>query len=282
MQIMPVLKRLGRDPLTHFLLIGLLLFALYGAAGGGGDRSAIRIDDNVVRALHAEFRNTWQREPSPEEMKALVGAYVRDEIFYREGVAMGLDRDDPTIKRRVSQKFATIAEESEAAATPSDADLARWLTQHAARYASPSLVTFDQIAFEAARYDVDAADVRAARAALAAGADPKTLGGGRMLLPHFELYPIDLVQREFGPDFARALLSVRRGRWEGPVRSGYGLHLVRVEQVVPGQVPKLDEVRASVARDYELDRRARSLAAAYAKLGKKYKVEYPSAWTPGS
>lgn len=282
MQIMRRLKRLGCDPFTHFLLIGFALFALYGAAGGGGGRSAVRVDDNVVNALHAEFRNTWQREPSAEERKALVSAYVRDEIFYREGVAIGLDRDDPTIRRRVSQKFATIAEESETSATPSDEDLERWLKQHAARYASPSLVSFDQIAFEAARYDVGAAALGSARAALAAGADPETLGSGSMLLPHFELYPIDLVQREFGPDFAGALLSVRRGRWEGPVRSGYGLHLVRVNHVVPGRIPELKQVRTSVVRDFELDRRTRALDAAYVKLSRKYKVESSHAWRPAS
>jgi hypothetical protein len=282
MHVTAVLRRLGRDPLTHFLLIGLLLFGLYGAAGGGGDRSVIRVDDKVLRSLHAEFRNTWQREPSAEELNALVGAYVRDEIFYREGVAIGLDREDPTIKRRVSQKFATIAEESKSAAAASDEDLDRWLKQHPGRYASPSLVTFDQIAFEAASYDAGAAAVRSARAALVAGVDPKTLGSGRMLLPRFELYPIDLVQREFGPDFAKALLAARRGSWEGPVRSGYGLHLVRVDRVVDGRIPELNEVRASVARDYEADRRAKALDGAYATLSKKYKVQYPSSWKRAS
>jgi parvulin-like peptidyl-prolyl isomerase len=101
-----------------------------------------------------------------------------------------------------------------------------------------------------------------------------------MLLPHFELYPVDLVQREFGPEFARAIAVVRPGEWQGPVKSGYGVHLVRVEKVVAGSAPKLSDVRATVARDYEQDRRTRSLDAAYRELRQGYRVEYSGKWTP--
>ena len=270
-----LIARLRREPLVHFLLIGLLLFVLYGALGRNSDDREIRIDDNVLAALTTQFQATMQRPPTASEMNALVESYVHDEIFYREGVALGLDRDDPTIKRRVSQKFATIAEESEPAKPPSDGELQRWLDEHAQRYIEPSLVTFDQVMF-----DFGSGNIEFARKALAAGADPQTLGTGRMLLPHFELYPLDLVERDFGSDFAKALQSVPIRRWEGPIRSGYGMHLVRVGKVVPGRVPKLDEVRKAVARDYEEDRRRLSSAAAYRKLQQDYRVEYSGAWKP--
>jgi hypothetical protein len=209
-------------------------------------------------------------------MSALIESYVRDEILYREGVALGLDRDDPTIKRRVSQKFATIAEEYEAAKAPTDAELEQWIRRHPVRYAEPSLVTFDQIMFDPSGNSPAA--LQAARKALAAGADAQTLGDGRMLLPHFELYPIDIVQRDFGLEFARSLLSIRQGEWEGPIRSGYGLHLVRVKKLVPGRTPSLAEVRTAVARDFEQDRRARSLDTAYRRLRQSYKIEYSGDW----
>ena len=104
------------------------------------------------------------------------------------------------------------------------------------------------------------------------------LGNSRMLLPHFELYPFDLVQRDFGSEFARSLITVQRGRWEGPIPSGFGLHLVRVEKIVPARRPNLSEVRAAVARDYEEDRRMKSLNTAYRKLRQDYRVEYTAAW----
>jgi hypothetical protein len=272
-------QRLIREPLVHFLLIGLLLFVLYAVVGGGGSRE-IRIDDNVTASLYAQFHNTWQRPPTPNEMNALVDSYIREQIFYREGVALGLDRGDPTITRRISQKFTTIAEESGAAGPASDAELERWLAAHADRYADPPLVTFDQIAFEQSANENEKRALDAAREALAEGADPQSLGSDHMLLPHYELYPADLVQRDFGPGFAKALLSVRRGVWEGPLTSGYGAHLVRVEKVLPGRVPKLDEVRTAVARDYEEERRRKSVDETYRKLLRSYRIDYSGAWKP--
>jgi peptidyl-prolyl cis-trans isomerase C len=271
--------RLIREPLVHFLLIGTLLFVLYGLAGAGrnSDRN-IRVDDAIAATLFGQFNRTWQRPPTAEEMNALVESYVRDEIFYREGVGLGLDRDDPTIKRRISQKFATIAEEYESAEVPTDAELEARMKRHPDRYAKPALVTFDQITFDGTAEGMAA--LESARKALKAGADPRTMGQGRMLLPHFELYPIDLVQRDFGPDFARAIAAVRPGQWQGPVKSGYGVHLVRVNKVMEGSAPRLSDVRAAVARDYEQDRRTRSLDATYRKLRQSYQVEYSGKWTP--
>ena len=276
-----LLQRFIREPLVHFLLIGLLLFALYDAAGdSGGSNRDIRIDDHVAASLYAQFRNTWQRPPTPAEVNALVDSYIRDQIFYREGVALGLDRDDPTITRRISQKFTTIAEESDAAGPASETELQRWLKRHADRYADPPLVTFDQIAFEQTTKENEERALNGAREALAEGADPRTLGSDRMLLPHYELYPVDLVQRDFGSDFAKALMSVRRGAWEGPLASGYGQHLVRVEKVIPGRLPKLDEVRTAVARDYEEQRRRKSVDETYRKLLQHYRIEYSGTWKP--
>ena len=276
-----LLQRLIREPLVHFLLIGLLLFALYDAAGdSGGSNRDIRIDDHVAASLYAQFRNTWQRPPTPAEMNALVDSYVREQIFYREGVALKLDRDDPTITRRISQKFTTIAEESGAAGPATETELQRWLNRHADRYADPPLVTFDQIAFEQTTKENEERALNGAREALAEGADPRTLGSDRMLLPHYELYPVDLVQRDFGSDFAKALMSVRRGAWEGPLASGYGQHLVRVEKVIPGRLPKLDEVRTAVARDYEEQRRRKSVDETYRKLLQHYRIEYSGTWKP--
>lgn len=272
--------RILREPLLHFLLIGAFLFALYDFVGGGApsDRT-ISVDDKVAATLYAQFNKTWHRPPTANEMDALVESHVRDEIFYREGVLLGLDRDDPTIKRRVSQKFATIAEESETSKPPTDAELGRWMNEHSDRYAEPPLVTFDQIAFNPG--DSQLAAIETAQKALVAGADPKALGDGRMMLPHFEIYPIDMVQRDFGPEFAQAILSVPAGRWVGPVKSGFGVHLVKVEKVVRGRLPKLDEVRAAVSRDHEQDRRTRSLEAAYRKLRQAYRIDYSGRWRPG-
>jgi hypothetical protein len=274
------LGRLVREPLVHFLAIGLWLFVLYGLVRDGNGDRRITVDDSVAAALFTQFRTTWQRAPTTQEMDALVESYVHDEIFYREGLALGLDRDDPTIKRRVSQKFVTIAEESEAAVPPSEAELNLWLKQHSDRYGEPPLVSFDQVAFEAGTQS--AARIEAARKALEAGADPGSIGTGRMLLPRYETYPLDLIEREFGRRFAHAIVSVRPGSWEGPIPSGYGLHLVRVNKILPGRLPELSEVRAAVARDFEQDRRSRAADTIYRKLRQEYRIDLTGRWAQPS
>lgn len=270
--------RLSREPLVHFLLIGLLLFALYAMLGGSGAERSIRVDDKVVAALAGQFQATWQRPPTDRELSTLVESYVRDEIFYREGVALGLDRDDPTIKRRVRQKFETVAEESEAAAPPTDAQLDAWLRDHADRYAEPALITFEQVMVDPAKHrgSTEAA-LQSARKALAAGAAPAEISASRMLPSRFDLFPLDLVERDLGAGFAKELPRLRLGQWEGPVRSGYGIHLVRIEKRIAGRVPPLDEVRKAVARDFEAARRTRAADAYFRRIKDDYRIELTAA-----
>jgi hypothetical protein len=267
-------KRLAREPLVHFLLLGLLLFLLYELVGGSGGDRTIRVDDKVVAALTAQFTRTWQRPPTPDELRGMVDSYVRDEIFYREGMAVGLDRDDPLIKRQVRQKFEILAEESEAFKPPTDELLLDWMKAHPERYAEPSVVTFDQVLIDPVGHGRGTEGmVKSVRARLAAGADPATVGDGRMLPPRIVYMPLDLVARDFGGDFAKDLGAAKVGGWEGPIKSGYGLHLVRVERRIPGRMPELSQVKAVVARDWEADRRSKAVDAYYRRLRSEYQVE---------
>jgi len=278
-----MLKRLAREPLVHFLLIGLLFFVLFSWFGGSpGDRT-IRVDDRQVAALAGRFEATWQRPPSAAELRAMVDAHVRDEIFYREGLALGLDRDDPLIRRQVRQKFEVYAEESETSGPPTNDQLQAWLEANASRYAEPGVVTFEQVLVDPLRHGpATEAMVKAVRAQLASGADPASLGDGRMLPPRIDLMPLDLVARDFGEGFAAAVGAAKAGAWEGPIKSGYGLHVVRVERHVPGRNPALSQVRTAVARDWEADRRAKSLDAYYRRLREDYDVEVPDGlWSAG-
>ena len=266
--------RLAREPLVHFLLLGLMLFLLYAVLGGGGADKSIRVDNKTVAALTAQFQLTWQRPPTTAERNALIESYVREEIFYREGLALGLDRDDSQIKKRVRQKFEVYAEESEPSEPPTDAQLQAWLTAHAAIYAEPAIVTFRQVLIDPGRHGsrTDAA-VEIIRAKLLAGANPASLGDSQMLPPRIDLMPLDLVARDFGNPVAKALSDMARGKWQGPVRSGYGLHLIFLEARVPGRMPLLEEVRTAVVRDWEADRRKRSVDAHYRNLRQGYDVQ---------
>jgi parvulin-like peptidyl-prolyl isomerase len=264
------LKALLKEPVLHFLLIGLLLFAAYGWLAPA-DKSGARIvvTQPMVEAMALEYRTRWSRPPTEQELAALLDAYVRDEIFYREGVAQGLDRDDPVIKRRVRQKLEVIAEEQLARDAASDADLAAYLEKNAARFSRPGTVSFEQIYFAAT---TPAAQVEAARAAAMRGGDPARLGQPTMLPSAAQNAPLDLAARDFGREFVAEFEKLPLDTWAGPVPSAFGQHLVRVTARTPALTPPLAEVRAAVAREWENERRVSSLAENYKALRGRYEV----------
>jgi hypothetical protein len=269
-----MLARLLREPLLHFLLLGALLFVAFDWIGGnrGTEGRTIVVDDAVVSDIGQRFANARQRPATNEELKGLVEQWVRDELAYREGVALGLDRDDTVIRRRVRQKVDLLAEESVRAAPPSDAELEAWLRTNADRYALPPVVAFEQVVIDAPPGTPADAALQRARARLQAGEPAEAVSTSRLLPATVPATPLDLVGRQFGSDFADALARLPLGEWRGPVRSGYGVHLVRVTERVPGQAPTLEAVRVAVARDFEKDRRDQAAAAFYAQLRSKYEV----------
>jgi hypothetical protein len=264
--------RILREPLLHFLLLGLALFACFGrVAPDDDDKRSIVVSQAEVDLLVTQFKATWNRPPSAAELDGLVESYVRDEILYREGVALGLDRDDAVIKRRVRQKLDVMLEESVAQQPATDADLQAYLDANPAAFRKPALVSFDQIYFGS-----DAATpqrLEQARAVLARGADPASLGQPTLLPAHQDAMPLDLVARDFGEAFAGQLAQSPVHEWAGPLTSGFGMHLVRVSAFEQPQLPALAEVRDVVAREWENERRQKAHADALARLRSQYNVE---------
>lgn len=263
-----------REPLTQFLLIGLLLFVVYGWAtpGSGSDRQIVvsqgRVDDMV-----REYQAQLGRPPTSDQLANLVDNYVHDEILYREGMSLGFGRDDAVVRRRILQKYLIIAEETAEPVEPTDAELTAYLNAHKAEFSRAGAVTFDQIVFDKSGSvaEVEGA-VAAARRALASGADPASLGRNSILPRRQVAVSMGLVARDFGDAFAGRLNDAPVGEWVGPVASTYGAHLVRVSARSPSTLPTLDEVRPIVAREWEADRRKSAELAHYRKLRSGYDV----------
>jgi hypothetical protein len=272
-------RRILREPLLHFLLLGLGLFAYYGRVAPDDDgRRRIVVTQAEVDLLATQFQGTWNRPPSPVELNGLVDSYVRDEILYREGVALGLDRDDAVIKRRVRQKLDVLFEESVAQSPATEADLQAYLDANPAAFRKPAVVSFDQIYFGSDAVTLQRPEQ--ARAALVRGADPGTLGQATLLPSHQDAMPLDLIARDFGEKFAAQLAQAPVGEWSGPVTSGFGTHLVRVSAIEPAQSPTLTDVRDVVAREWENERRKQAHADALARLRSQYEVEIQAALPP--
>lgn len=276
-------SRLLREPLVHFLAIGAALFALQawrgglpgaapGAARTGPDPVVVVTRDDVAK-LVTQFERTWQRAPTPEERDGLVEDFVRNEVCYREALAMGLDRDDEVIRRRMRMKLEFVLEDVRALADPTDDDLRAHLEAHRDRYLSEPDVSFLQVFVSADRKDGDpAARAQHALERLRGGASPDTVGDRTLLPPESPLAPLSRARDDFGEDFARALRDLAPGAWSGPVRSGYGLHLVYVRERREARVPELSEIRDAVERDWVTARQRELRDAAYAKMRQRYTV----------
>jgi parvulin-like peptidyl-prolyl isomerase len=246
-------------------------FVLAGQTGPPSAKIIVTQDD--IDQTIATFTKTWQRPPTEEEANGLVEDLVRNEIYYREAMAIGLDRDDSVIRRRMRQKMEFILEDITAQTEPTEEELLTYMKKHPDSY-----LVDPQIAFRHVYVNVDkrgknaGTDALEILAQLNAGADPEAVGDPILLDAEIKLSPLWDIKKQFGEEFSRNLLELKSGKWEGPVRSGYGLHLVLVTKRVGGRLPELKEVREMVKRDWTFARQKELKDAAYAKLRKRYVV----------
>ena len=262
------------EPLLHFVLLGMVLFGAYHwLTPDTAVTDRIVISQGVVDDLVTQHVAAKGREPSDAEMRHLIDAYVRDEILYREGVKLGLERDDIVVKRRVRQKIELIEEEDAATRTPTDADLSAYLAANRSRFTQPATLSFEQVFLGQATSGPDVMQaVAVTRGALRKGADPEVLGQRTLLPRRLAHTPADLVARDFGAAFAAALENAPIGEWAGPIDSSFGMHYVRVSERTPAVAPELAAVRDQVVREWENDRRQRARNDAYARMRGRYDV----------
>jgi len=277
---MPPSKTLARwlhEPLVHFFAIGALLFGVFHAEGSGGPgANRIVITSSQVDAIVAAFARTWQRQPTEQELKSQLDERVYEELATREAMAMGLDRDDAVIRRRLRQKFEFLAEDTADLAPATDAELQAWLDAHPDSFRTEPQVAFRQVYLSPERRGASLEkDAEALRTKLEAARPDENLDawGDRLTLPNDVARSSRTeVARLFGDGFADEILKVRPGRWTGPIRSGYGMHVVFVRERDDGRVPALAEVRPQVERELTADRRQKQLDATYQKLLEGYRV----------
>jgi len=270
--------KLTREPLVHFLLLGAALFLVFNLVGDSDESRTDRIAVSAgqVTQLTETFKRTWQRPPTEEELDALIADHVREEIYYREALAMGLDRDDMIVRRRMRQKLEFVTDDLVAAIAPTEEQLQTYFNEHPDDFRVPSRVSFQQIYFSRDRRGEQATrDAESLLARLNAGesdVDPADFGDTLMLSDSFDNIFENDVARHFGTEFATALADVSVGRWSGPVESAYGLHLVLIRERKPGLLPALEKVRERVQREWEATRRTEVTEAFYESLRERYEV----------
>ena len=274
----PVIRRLLREPLLHFLLVGAVFFMVYGALNRGRSDAPrdIVISAARVEALAESFATVWMRPPTPEEIKGLVDDYIAEEIYYREAIAMGLDQDDTVIRRRLRQKMEFISEDAATATAPNDAELRAYLAAHPEKFLEPAEFTFVQIYFSAEkRGDQARPAAEQLLAELQAGRGPAALAeaGDSTLLPgNMQSASSQVIANAFGGDFAAQIAEAPVGQWVGPLQSAFGLHLVRVDERKAGAMPAFEQVRPIVLREWQSQQRTQSSNAFLDSLRAKYDI----------
>jgi parvulin-like peptidyl-prolyl isomerase len=277
------LDRLGRwlrEPLLHFLLIGALIFAAYdclNAQRGRADQpNRIVLTQDDLRQLAVQWLAQGRPPPSQAELRSLIEEKVSQEILFHEAMALGLDKNDEMIKRRLAQKMDFLAEDVAALQDPSDAELRVWFAQNSTRFSLPPRVSFRHLYFSLDRGSGarDAAATALTKIAdkpefTAATADPF------MFQDYYAEKTPEQVTREFGPDFTKAVFGLEPGAWRGPVQSGYGWHLVFVRASDPGRVPAFEEVEPDVKAAWLDDKQREIKRSAFEAMRARYTVVIP-------
>lgn len=266
----------AREPLVHFVLLGLVILVASRFFDARATRYTIDVTPAATARLIATYEQQYGSQPSVDQLHTIVDDAIREEIYLREGIDLGLDRNDEIVRRRIAQKFSFLRQDATAPPEPGEADLRAWYVRHAAAYRQPAKRSFDQLYFSIDKVGEDAARRRAAAqlANLAPGASPP-LGVADVFPGPSDVRSLsrDEVSRLFGGDaFAQAVFAAPVGRWTGPLRSGFGWHLVRVTEQAPPVQRSFAEAEPDVRRDWTQAQRDARNSADYRHLLARYHV----------
>ncbi len=271
------MKKLLREPLLPFLVLGAGLFVAYRGlrtedSTGPLGKLRLTVSAGVTQNLAHTFEATWQRPPAPEELSRLIDDYVDEEVLYRRALELGLAQDDAVVRRRLRQKLELLVETQSHAVQPSETELGAFFDARRERYREKETFSFRQVYVGAG----EAEELKARSALLVDvlenGGDASALAAPTGLPIENDALSSPDVIREFGEVFAAALAQLPIGHWSGPVESGFGQHVVLLQSKEAGRVPELDDVREEVRRDLDAERAKRVSAAYLAAERARYDV----------
>lgn len=275
-----MIRKALRHPALHILLLGIIvavaILIAKGPSTGDQDRRVIVTGGDLLQ-LQAAFKRTWQREPSPAELRSALDQHIRREVLYREALQRGFDRDDSQVRQAMQRKMEFLASSQALREPPNDQEVQAFFALQQERYRLPAVVDFVQVYVNP--------DVRGTAAAQAATAllerlrredpEPRELfewGDTIMLEAFYRQQTEQDVDSLFGKDFTASLLGAEVGAWVGPFRSGYGLHLVKVFARRESRIPELAEVAGRVLSDMEFEAGLAAKEQLYQEIAQTYEV----------
>jgi len=271
------LKKLLREPLLHFLLIGAVLFFIYDIQNEDiVDNNHIVISEAQINHLITLWKKKRLRAPTETELESMIEQQVREEVLYREAIAMKLDQDDGIIRRRLAQKIEFISADLATLAEPSETQLTNYLTAHREKFEQPARINFVQVYIDINKHgaNIESYTHSLLHKLTQAGSNANVAAAGDSLMldQQYQQLTEQGVSRLFGKNFANELFALPAGNWQGPVQSGYGLHLVRIDRKTEPQLPTLNTVRKKVQAEWLSQQRREMNKIFYASLRQRYKI----------
>ncbi|PCJ88377.1 MAG: hypothetical protein COA54_03690 [Thiotrichaceae bacterium] len=271
------LTTLLREPLLHFLLIGAALFLFYNMQNEGRvDNNQIIISQAQIDHLVTLWNKKRQRTPTQTELGSMIQQQIREEVMVREALAMGLDKNDRIIRRRLVQKIDFITSDLATLAEPTEIQLADYLETHSEQFSLPARIDFVQVFINPEKHGLDTDDyansLLSELTQTGENNDIATLGDSLMIDQLHEQMTEHEVSRLFGKEFARKLLTLSVDSWHGPIQSGYGFHLIRISNKSEAQLPELNVVREKVRVEWQAQQRQVMDKVLYESLRQRYEI----------
>ncbi len=269
--------RVAREPLTHFCVIGLCLFAVDASLNPQGaeqSRKQIHVSENRIQHLASTYQTTFGRPPDEQELSALVDDFIIEEIAVREATAMGLDQDDKIVRRRMRQKFLFTLEDMDGLKPPTDVALKNWFDAHQSKYQVPATISFEHALWSSDRHGIAAENLATeALAQLKLQPDWHPNNDSGLFPSHYTRATQAEIKSTLGADVVNSLFAAETSNWFGPIHSVYGQHLFRVTEKRPSQPANFAEVKALVASDWMASQREELRTQSLAKLKAYYQID---------
>ncbi len=252
-----------RMPVLWFAIIAVALFAI----DSYRTQDSIIVDGLVKKQISDLWVAQMGQEPNQDSLSLLVKRWVREEMFYREAVRLGLSREDTIIRRRLVQKLEFLAQDVDDELV-TEADIEAYYEANHKKYLLPTRYSLSQV------YFMNKEDLKPAEIMLGNGADWQDLGDPTLLLHSLLEKDQEQIAAILGLDFSGQLGDLVEKKWIGPVSSSFGYHLVRLDELIPATNVPLAEIKNKVLGDLLFDRREASLETFYRGLQDQYTVVY--------
>ena len=271
--------RVWREPLVHFFILGLAVFALHAVLDrkpevNSTDPLVVEVTSAEIEWMRTLFTKQMGREPTARELRGQINQLIKEQILSREAVVMGLDQGDVVVRRRLAQKMEFLFKDISSLAEPTEEELQAYFSENQSKYAHPPQVSFTQVYFNTGSRGVDAA-AQAVQAVIQASSEPDTAitqGDTSILSPTCKHCSPRQIGDRFGSGFAKHVLTLSPGAWHGPIQSAYGVHAVYIHNRRKAEMPQLKEIRNRVKEDLIGERQDENTRNVYRDIRSRYRV----------